>query len=320
MSNPQLPDERRGLLCGLLASILWGTVFVAARFLIDRRGLEPFYAAALRFSGGAAALSLYLAATRRGAALRKGLRDWPRFLPLGATGIFGLGALVMLSARYTDSIISSLIVNANAIFIAALAPLVGERVGFARAAGVVLGLVGCALVVVGDFDLTGAFRGRTADLWGGLLAGGAALSFAVYTVLGKSASRKYGGIEATAAGMVWGSVLLWAAALLWGRPSGLDVPEALTLAYLAVLPTAAGFALWYLGAALADAGALGPMQYVAPIVSTVLGWWLLGEKVGVAFFVGAALVAVGLHLATRPLEPAQDASQARTTGEGGDAE
>jgi drug/metabolite transporter (DMT)-like permease len=67
---------------------------------------------------------------------------------------------------------------------------------------------------------------------------------------------------------------------------------------VALLPTAAAFALWYKAAQMADASQLGPLQYVAPVVSTLLGWALLGEQIGLAFVVGTALVLVALRLAT----------------------
>jgi len=125
------------------------------------------------------------------------------------------------------------------------------------------------------------------------------VGFALYTVGGKTASRQHGGLVATAASMVVGAALLWIAVPLLGHLAPLDWRAAAALVYLCLLPTAVAFALWYKGSELIDASLLGPLQYVAPVVSTVLGCVLLHEQIGAAFIAGTALVLVGLHWATK---------------------
>lgn len=302
MSDDRDTQRRRGVAYGLIASLLWGTVFVSVRYLVDRLQVDPFLAAAYRFSGGAAALVAWVAITGQGRRLTQAARNWPRFLALGVTGIAGLGVCVMLSAQYTDSIKSSMIVNANAVFIALFAGLAGERVGLRRGLAVAIGLVGCAFVVGGGQGLRGLLDFSAydrQDVIGGLYAVGAAVGFALYTVIGKGAARDHGGLIATTASMVLGAALLWAFVPLLGEWAPLDWRAIAVLAYVAVAPTAVGFALWYKGAQMVDASLLGPLQYVAPVVSTALGWGLLGEEIGAAFLIGTALVLAALHLATK---------------------
>ena len=140
---------------------------------------------------------------------------------------------------------------------------------------------------------------RSNDLLGGLLALGGALCWAAYTVLGKRVVREVGGLASATVTLIVGAVLLMTLALLHGGMQLLDGEELAVLVFLGIFPTAIAMLLWYYALDLLDASALGPTQYVAPIISTALGWALLGEPVGLAFLAGTALVMVALHLSTR---------------------
>jgi drug/metabolite transporter (DMT)-like permease len=63
--------------------------------------------------------------------------------------------------------------------------------------------------------------------------------------------------------------------------------------------------MWYGALELVDASVLGPTQYVAPPLATLLGWWLLGEPLTWTFVAGAAAVIIAVWLATRPAEGEQ---------------
>jgi drug/metabolite transporter (DMT)-like permease len=71
--------------------------------------------------------------------------------------------------------------------------------------------------------------------------------------------------------------------------------------YLGIIPTAVAMLIWYRALQLVDASVLGPTQYVAPVGSSLLGWWLLGEGIGLAFLGGAVGILVGVYLATKPM-------------------
>src|SRR6056297_3059367 len=138
-----MTDRTKGLLLGLAASALWSSVFVAARYATAARGVDPILTAALRFSIGAAAAVIFLAVSGRWGRLMDATEDLLPLTGLGAVGIFGMGVFVFISASLTSSINGALILNANAIFIADFALLLGERVPPVRFIGLIIGLVGC---------------------------------------------------------------------------------------------------------------------------------------------------------------------------------
>lgn len=293
-----MSDRGRGLLLGLIASALWSSVFVAARYATAARDVDPILTAALRFSIGAAVAVLYLAVVGRWGRLMNAARDLLPLTGIGAVGIFGMGVLVFVSASLTTSINGALILNANAIFIAVFAMFLGERVPPLRFVGLIIGLAGCAIIVMG----------RTPpqelpvinNVLGSLAALGGAICWAAYTVAGKRYVRRHGGPETAAITLVAGAVMLIIYALARRPDLALGAPEWLAIAWLGVFPTTIAMLMWYAALELVDASVLGPTQYVAPPLATLLGWALLGESLTWTFVAGAVAVVVAVWLATRP--------------------
>ncbi len=293
-----MSDRSKGLLLGLLASALWSTVFVAARYATAGRDVDPILTAALRFSIGAAAAVLYLAIVGRWKRLMSAARDLVPLSGLAAVGIFGMGVLVFISASLTTSINGALILNANAIFIAVFALFFGERVPPLRFIGLIIGLAGCALVVIGQTppqELP-----VINNVLGSLAALGGAICWAAYTVGGKRYVRRHGGPETATVTLVAGSLMLIVYALARRPDLALATPEWLAIAWLGVFPTTIAMLMWYAALELVDASVLGPTQYIAPPLATLLGWTLLGESLSFAFIAGALAVIIGVWLATRP--------------------
>jgi drug/metabolite transporter (DMT)-like permease len=295
-----MSSHLRGLVYGLTASALWGTAFVAARYLVEVRQLDPFYMAAVRFGmGGLIALAYAWAKVGTRKVLAAGELTVP-IMALGAAGPVGLGALVFVSAQYTTSINSSLIVNSNAIFIAMFAVFLGERVGWLRFGGLWVGLLGCGIVIFSAAPEQPLSPSN--NLLGGAAALGAAICWAAYTAFGKAVVRKLGGPLASAWCILCGGLMLAVVALFEGGIRPLTGHEMLAVGYMAVGPTAIAMGLWYRALELVDSSALGPSQYIAPVVSVILGWLLLHEPVAPSFVVGCLVTLVGVYMATKPLK------------------
>ncbi len=292
-----LPASTIGLLLGLLSSILWGAVFVCGRYLVDGRGMDPMFVAALRFNIGAAVALAYMLATGRWRRLRAAAREWPLLIGLGTLGIFGMGTGVFMSVQHTSSINSGIICNANPIFIAVFALMIGERVPILRIVGLFIGLGGCAIISLSDL---GELAGGDNDLIGCAFATMSAVCWAAYTVLGKGVSKRRGGLETATLALIAGGLMYVPVALARGGVHALDPSEWAIAAFLGFGPTGVAMLAWYKALEYVDANVLGPTQYVATLVGTLLGWLLLGEQIGVPFAMGGTAIIIGLWLATKP--------------------
>lgn len=293
-----MSDRAKGLLLGLAASALWSSVFVAARYATAARGVDPILTAALRFSIGAAGAVIFLALAGRWGRLMDATRDLVPLTGIGAVGIFGMGVLVFVAASLTSSINGALILNANAIFIAVFALFVGERVPALRFIGLFIGLGGCAVIVIGQTPPQQL--PVVSNVLGSLAALGGAICWAAYTVAGKRYVRRHGGLETSTITLVAGAVMLIVAALARRPEIALGAPEWLAVAWLGLFPTTIAMLMWYAALEFVDASVLGPTQYIAPPLATLLGWWLLGEPLTWTFVAGAVAIVIAVWLATRP--------------------
>lgn len=271
----------------------WGTIYPVGRHLSQ---VDPVALAFCRFAVAAAALAL-VAAWRRPATLREAAaNDLPRFAILGLSGVFGMGPLIFLSLRFTISVNTGILLNANPIFMVFFAVFIGERITLNKLAGVAMGIVGCVLVVMAQ--PTGSERPPENNMLGCALAIAAGLCWVVYTVAGKSMVRRYGGMVTTTLSMLLGSAMLFILVLVTRAPLPRDVHTLAWLAFLGIGPTALGFFLWYHALNTLEAGRLGPLQFIAPVASAAIGALALGEQITAFVILGMLLIFVGIYFSS----------------------
>ena len=287
---------KRSILLGAIASLLWSTVFVSGRYLCDVLGIHPILVAFLRFfsAGILSILFVVFKGEARGLSL---IVERPATIGfLAVTGIFGMGSAVFLALKHSSAVEASIIMNSNAIFITPLAVFVGEHFTLRKSAGIIVGLLGCALVIGGR--LTGFHLIQREHLIGNLAALVAAICWAVYTVVGKQLVRERGGLIVTTLNMIVGSMMLFLLTVGLGELTFPPLQAFLVIAYLGAFPTALGFVLWYKALEDLDAGQLGPLQYLVPIGTAIIAFFVLGESMGPVSVVGMALVFLGIYVST----------------------
>jgi drug/metabolite transporter (DMT)-like permease len=71
------------------------------------------------------------------------------------------------------------------------------------------------------------------------------------------------------------------------------------LLYLGVISTACAFLLWNRGLQMLTASSGGLFFFLQPIVGTFLGWLILGEQIGLSFWIGTILIFIGVLLVIR---------------------
>jgi drug/metabolite transporter (DMT)-like permease len=120
------------------------------------------------------------------------------------------------------------------------------------------------------------------------------------SVLVKRVPEEYPNLAVTAYAILVATVVLTpVAAWQWSgiRLSQLARPEIWGgVLYLGVVSTAGAFYLWNKGLQMVAAGSGGVYFFLQPIVGTLLGWLIIGERVSGWFWLGAALVASGVLL------------------------
>ena len=280
---------------------IWGSTFVFTKMLL-LNGLSPAQIFTLRFIV-AYVLLLAFELTTRWQSFRLFSTSWRDELVMLLLGITG-GSIYFLSENaamlYTTATNTSLIVCSCPLFamlLVALAYRQSERFTRVQVIGSLLACMGMAVVV-----LNGRFVLHLSPL-GDMLAFGACLCWAVYSLLMKSVTERYSTFFITRKVFFYGLLTILPYYLLYPGFPSMEVifsPEVLwNLLFLSVIASMVCFLVWnwvirQLGAVVAT-----NWVYFNPIITILFAWWLLHEHITIWFLLGSLLIIVGMILSDR---------------------
>ena len=258
LSTTGLPYK--ATLIGALAVPLWA---VLALFTTGAAGIPPFQLLALSFAVGACFNALLL--MRRGLSAWRVLRQPARVWLLGVGGLFGYHWFYFIALSHAPAVQASLIAYLWPLLIVLFSALLpGERVRVSHILGVMLGLLGAALLLLGD----GALDFQSGYWLGYLAAIACALTWSSYSVL----NRLFGGVSSDAVtGFCAVTALLGALChvaleqTVWPSNS-----QWLAILGLGLGPVGAAFWVWDYGTKHGNIQVLGTLAYATPLLSTLL--------------------------------------------------
>jgi drug/metabolite transporter (DMT)-like permease len=228
--------------------------------------------------------------------------DWPALLVAGILGIGVYQFCFIFSLQHTSVFASSLLTSVFPLFTMAGATLLGEeRPSAARWFGALVALGGIAI-------FEGLFAGRATFRLGDLLALGASLSFAPYTLVARRLRDRYGPVSFLAITMTIGTVVLvlaGAAAALHQDYAALDRTDWLLFAYIVIFPISIGYALLNWGIARIGAGPASMYAFGVPIVGGLASALVFHTQIPAYEIAGAAVCVGGLAIAQSAPEKAQ---------------
>ncbi|MFD7405933.1 DMT family transporter [Streptomyces sp. NPDC059866] len=281
----------RGLLYLIVAGAAWGTAGAAASLVYRTSDMGSV---ALSFWRCAAGLVLLLAARP----LHPRTRTTPvpeplarKALRIGATG---LGLAVFQTAYFAAVSATGLAVatvvtlGAGPVLIALGARLtMGERLGRAGLMAVAGALTGLGVLVLGGGD-------TAVRPWGVALALLSAAGYSAMTLLTRYWGRD-GGADASRT-TVWAFAVTTLCLLPFALAEGL-VPHTAEpvrllwlVAYIAAVPTALAYALYFAGAAVVRSATVSVIMLLEPVSAAVLAVVLLGEHLTVPTLAGTLLM------------------------------
>lgn len=281
----------------VLLSAVWGTAFVVIK--VGLEFLPPVLFAAIRYDIAAVVMVGYaaVAADRWRPRTR---RDWLTVLT-GGTFVIGLyNAFLFLGQQGVTSGVAAIIVATNPILATVFARglLPTDRLGPAGLAGLALGFLGVALVAKPDPGML---------LGGGLRHPGLVLLAAVAVALGSVVVESLDPGLSTIGLVAWsnalGALVLHAISLgLPGESLAALEPTAtaiLAVAYLGVVASAVGYAIYFALLARAGAVEINLVSYAAPAFAAAAGWLLLGETLDALAIAGFLAIFGGFVLVKR---------------------
>ena len=281
----------------LLTVAIWGSTFVFTKMLLQN-GLSPAQIFTLRFILAYVLLEVgTLVAEDKVKWLSNSVKDEVLMMLLGVTG----GSLYFLTENaslvYTTATNTSLIVCTCPIFAMLLLKLVypkSERVTKMMALGSVIACLGMAVVV-----LNGRFVLHLSPL-GDMLAFGACICWAFYSLMMKDVLRRYDTFFITRKVFFYGIVTILPYYLIVPGFPPVEVllrpVVLLNLLFLSVVGCMLCYLMWNwvigkLGAVVATNWA-----YFNPITTILFAWWLLDENITIWFLLGSILIIAGMVL------------------------
>ncbi len=259
-------------------------------------GFSPVFMASLRSIGGALLVLLWIRYRRK-----------PVVMPPGAT-IWGVVLGVLFAVEFTclfTALDLTTVSRASVIFytmpvwlsLAAHVLIPGERIGRAKALGLILAVCGVALAFAdrGDGTRTPSLAGDILSLLGAFLWAGIALVVRV-TPAGRAAPETQ---------LFWqlavSAPILFVISLFFG-PFLRDLApiHVGALAFQIVAVVTVGFLMWFWLLKIYPASGVASFSFLTPIFSVFLGWLLLDETISLSVWIALGLVAAGILLVNRP--------------------
>ena len=277
---------------------IWGSTFVFTKMLL-LNGLSPAQIFTLRFLIAYVLLLAFELATRR-QSFRLVSRSWRDELLMLLLGVSG-GSLYFLTENaamlYTTATNTSLIVCSCPLFAMLLIALVyrnSERFTGVQVVGSLLACLGMAVVVMnGHFVLHLSPKGD-------MLAFGACLCWAVYSLLMKAVTERYSTFFITRKVFFYGLLTILPYYVVFPGFPSMEVIFSRgviwNLLFLSVVASMICFLVWNwvirrLGAVIAT-----NWVYFNPITTILFAWWLLHEQITPWFLLGTALILTGMFL------------------------
>ncbi|GAB2478377.1 EamA family transporter [Luteococcus sediminum] len=278
---------RRDVGLAVLVILVWGVNFVAAKMAME--SLPPLLMAALRFVLVALPAVFVIARPRMG--------FWPVLasgLTMGALqfGLLYVGMMLGMPAG-----LASLVLQVQTLFTVVIAATVlSERPNRMQVAGIVIGLVGMAVV--------GAQYLAAAPVLPFLLTVGAALSWACGNVITRRHPPRTGFSLVVWSALVPPVPLLLASFWLEGGPaSALAAIQHVSLrslgglAFIAYGASMFGYGIWNLLLSRHSAASVAPWSMFVPVIGAGAAWLYDGELPTPLGILGAAITVTGVLLA-----------------------
>jgi drug/metabolite transporter (DMT)-like permease len=303
--HPSGPGRSTIALAVLVVVILWAFNFIAGKIAL--RNLPSAAVASFRvFLGAIAMVPAYLIFSRTAAfadAMKtraRGFtaRDLWTFFYLGFFGVVINQMCFAIGLNHTSVSHGAVIVGMAPVYTLALAVI------FRLENATLRKLTGIALAFAGIAALAGAngMTRRSSSLMGDAIMMAGAIGFAVYSVLGKRVATRYDALTMTAFNHFTGAlvaipVVIYQARLLLIDAQWRRIPwqSWTSIIYMAVFSSAVAYVLYFWLLKYLQASQLAAFTYLLPVIATILGIVLLGERGSVMELVGGALALAGVY-------------------------
>jgi drug/metabolite transporter (DMT)-like permease len=285
-------SSRLDWLLFLVLGLMWGSSYLFIKIGVEA-GLPPLTLVMARLIIGGALLLAVVRLARE--PFPKTFREYAKLSVLGFFGIALPFYLITVAEASTDSALAAVLVSPVPLFVIPMSALFlhDEKLTPARILGVVVGLVGVAILV--GFDPASLAKN---DFGAELLLVASAISYAVAGVYAKKYIVGYRPMIPALFEVATALVMIGVAAFIFERPweAPINVDSVVSVAWLGLFGSGFAFLIFFRLISNWGATRTSTVAYLMPVVGIALGALFLSEEITPNRLLGTALVIGGVAL------------------------
>ena len=274
-----------------LVYVVWGSTYLAILYVVQG-GLPPLLTASARFLLAATLLGGYLLARRGPGAFRATRGQLARATGVGLLLLLGgNGGVTLAEDADLPSGLTALLIAAVPLWVVLLRAGTGDRPSARTLLGVLVGLVGLALLLLPGARPEGVAAGPV------LLVLGSSLAWALGSWTSSRADLPPDQLLGTCVQMLGGGLGLALAGLLRGETpdvSGAQPSAVLAFGYLVVFGSLVAFTAYTWVLRAAPVSTVSTYAYVNPVVAVLLGAAFVDEQLTVLSALGGAVTVLAV--------------------------
>lgn len=276
------------------AAAIWGGMYVVSKVVLET--VPPWILLEMRFVIGLVVLGAWAWYANE---WKIAFRDLKEMALIGLIGYTGSIGFQFVGTHLSGASLGSLITSASPALIALFAwKLLREKPDIKRFFSLVIATLGVIIVIGFPSDF------GSASFIGNIILFGAAVTWALYTVLSRIQTLKYSSLTVTLWANLFGVIFTFPISWREWQTKNAEWPMDgeiwLGIFYLGVISTALAFYFWNKGFEYIDASVGSLFFFFQPIVGTLFGAWMLNEHLAWNFYIGALFIAGGVILSTTP--------------------
>lgn len=300
-----MKKQLRGHFFAVLTITIWSSTFIISKMILEI--LSPLQVLFVRYIIAVVVLSVLYPHFEK----PKSIREELLFLGIGAS-LAGYFVFENSALQRTYSMNVSLIVSTIPLMTGLLSMVI-LRTRFLtprNMLGFVMAYTGVAVVIINGTSLEGV------EPLGDFLAFGAAMMFAVYSVIMEKSRQAYHLIQKTRKVFLYGLAVMTLIVVFSGEGyKGIEVTLPLTggMLYLGVVASSLAFIMWNDAIRI-----IGPIRtnlyiYMVPVMTTIFAYFILNEQITWLSVLGTIGILAGLYLSeNNGPEPTIEASKANS--------
>jgi drug/metabolite transporter (DMT)-like permease len=283
---------KKGYLYIILAAVIFSTMELVGKMI--SLNINPYQLTCIRFLIGGVTLLPFAIKEIKTRNLKFHLNDYMFFLFSGVLCVAIGMTLFQLAVLYTKASTVAIVFSTNPMFTVPFAFIIlKETINKKTILALSFSLAGI-LFILDPFKINTDYKGI-------LLAVLSAITFSLYSVIGKLRVNKYGSYVSNCFTFLFGDFVLLMGLLLFKVPivTGINSSNVLQIIYLGIVVTGFGYVFYFLAMKETSAITASTVFFIKPALAPLLALAILHESIPFNTLAGIILILTGSYISIK---------------------